>query len=144
MASADELILQMQHLAAQARATREANGARVGMERLKSSAQKMAYEKQTEVDALEQAVSGAEERIEQLRQGGVQGDEAKEFLALTKLVEDSKKQLVKSRAQLNFALDRMEVAERAEYQAFHAEVRAETHGQLADDPNSNLPLPSKD
>lgn len=141
MASADELILQMQHLAAQARATRQANGARSGLDRLKSSAQKLAFEKQTEVDALDQAISGAEDRIAELRKDGVQGAEAKEFLALSTLIDDSKKQLVKARAQLNFALDRMEVAERAEYEAFHAEVRAETHGQLADDPLSNQPVP---
>lgn len=141
MASADELILQMQHLAAQARATRQASGARAGLDRLKSSAQKLAFEKQTEVDALEQTISGAEDRITQLREGGVKGDEAKEFLALSTLVDDSKKQLVKARAQLEFALDRMELVERREYEAFHAEVRAETHASMAEDPLSNKPLP---
>ena len=137
MASADELILQMQHLAAQARATREASGSRVGLERLKSAAQKLAFQKQTEVDTLEQTIRGAEDRLDELRKGGVQGDEAKEFLALSKLVDESKKELVKARAQLEFALDRMEVVERQEYEAFHAEVRAEHHGQLADDPFFN-------
>ena len=137
MASADELILQMQHLAAQARATREASGSRVGLERLKSAAQKLAFQKQTEVDTLEQTIRGAEDRLDELRKGGVQGDEAKEFLALSKLVDESKKELVKARAQLEFALDRMEVVERQEYEAFHAEVRAEHHGQLAEDPLFN-------
>ncbi|MDP3237699.1 MAG: hypothetical protein Q8S33_33020 [Myxococcales bacterium] len=137
MASADELILQMQHLAAQAKATRAASGQRAGLDRLKSSTQKMAFEKQTEVDALTQAISGAEERVEELRKGGIVGDEAKEYVALRNLIDDSKKQLVKSNAQLQFALDRMELMERREYEAFHAEVRAETHGQLAEDPLFN-------
>ena len=139
MASADELILQMQHLAAQAKATRAASGPRAGLDRLKSSVQKMAYEKQTEVDALTQAIAGAEERVEELRKGGIVGDEAKEYVALRNLIDDSKKQLVKSNAQLQFALDRMELVERREYEAFHAEVRAETHGQLAEDPLFNKP-----
>jgi len=139
MASADELILQMQHLAAQAKATRAASGRRAGLDRLKSSAQKMAFEKQTEVDALSSAISGSEERVEQLRAGGIVGDEAKEYVALRNLIDDSKKQLVKANAQLQFALDRMQAVERREYEAFHAEVRAETHGQLADDPLFNKP-----
>lgn len=137
MSSADELILQMQHLAAQARASREASGQRAGLDRLKSAAQKLAFQKQTEVDTLEQTISGAEDRLQELRKDGVVGDEAKEFLALSTLVDDSKKQLVKARAQLEFALDRMEVVERREYEAFHAEVRAESHGQLAEDPLFN-------
>ncbi len=137
MASADELILQMQHLAAQAKATRAASGQRAGLDRLKSSTQKMAYEKQTEVDALTQAIAGAEERVDELRKGGIVGDEAKEYVALRNLIDDSKKQLVKSNAQLQFALDRMELVERREYEAFHAEARAETHGQLAEDPLFN-------
>lgn len=131
MASADELILQMQHLAAQARAMRQASGARGGLERLKSSAQKLAYEKQLEVDRLQAAIEGAEARMAELKKDGIQGDEAKEYLALGKLVDDAKKQLVKSRAQLEFALDRMEVVERREYEASQAELRAETHAVLA-------------
>jgi hypothetical protein len=148
MASADELILQMQHLAAQAKATRAASGQRAGLDRLKSSVQKMAFEKQTEVDALTAAIAGAEERVEALRAGsaptetggrGIVGDDAREYVALRNLIDNSRKQLVKSNAQLQFALDRMEVVERREYEAFHAEVRAETHGQLAEDPLFNKP-----
>lgn len=134
MASADELILQMQHLAAQVRATRDANALRAGLARLGTAAQKLAYEKQSEVDALEAAISGAQARVDELKAGGVQGDEAKEYLALSQLIDDSKKQLVRANAQLNFALDRMEVSERTAYEAFNAEARAEAHGQLADDP----------
>ena len=46
---------------------------------------------------------------------------------------DAKKRLIRARAQLNFALDKMNDVERKEYEAFHAEVRAETHGALAED-----------
>lgn len=143
MASADELILQMQHLAAQARATRESSGHRAGLDRLKSSAQKLAFEKQTELDGLQQAIDGAEARVAQLRAAsttggsGLVGDDAKEYLALMNLIESSKKQLIKTNAQLSFALERMQAAERREYEAFHAEVRAATHGQLAEDPLFN-------
>jgi len=35
---------------------------------------------------------------------------------------------------LNFALDRMDDAERREWEALQAEARAETHARLADDP----------
>jgi hypothetical protein len=134
MASADELILQMQHLAAQAKAMRQASGSRANLDRLKSSAQKMAFEKQQELDRLQAALDGAEARMAELKKDGIAGDEATEYLALGRLSDDAKKQLVRTRAQLEFALDRMEAVERREYEAFHAEVRAETHGHLADDP----------
>lgn len=134
MSSADELILQMQHLAAQAKAMRQASGSRAGLDRLKSVAQKMAFEKQSELDRLQAALDGAEARMAELKKDGLAGDEAAEYLALGRLCDDTKKQLVRTRAQLEFALDRMEVVERREYEAFHAEVRAESHGQLADDP----------
>jgi hypothetical protein len=48
-------------------------------------------------------------------------------------MDEAKKRLVKARAQLNFALDQMTEVERREFEAFHAEVRAETHGALADE-----------
>lgn len=134
MASADELILQMQHLAAQARAMRTVAAARDGLDRLKSSAQKLAAQKQLEIDQLDAAVTGADERLAVIKQNGVTGDEAKEYVALSDLIAKAQKQLVKSRAQLEFALERMEAVERREYEAFHAEVRAEHHGQLAADP----------
>ena len=41
---------------------------------------------------------------------------------------------MKARARLNYALDRMDEVERREWEALQAEARAETHGQLADDP----------
>jgi hypothetical protein len=64
---------------------------------------------------------------------GVTPAEAPEFLKYKAQIDDAKKRLIRARAQLNFALDRMTEVERKEYQAFHAEVRAETHAALAED-----------
>jgi hypothetical protein len=135
--STDELILKMQHLEAQAKATREAEALRTGVDRLKTAAQKLAAESQREVERLEKAQDEAEKQMEQLKEGGVQGDEAPRYLAARAQADDAKKQLVRARAKLNFALDQMTEVERREYEAFHAELRAETHGQLAEDPLFN-------
>ncbi len=48
--------------------------------------------------------------------------------------QDARARAVKARARLNFALDQMDEAERSEWEALQADARAETHGQLADDP----------
>lgn len=131
--SADDLILKMQHLEAQARATVEANAQRAGLERLKSAAQKQAWKSQAEVAALEKLELESDARLEELRQGGVSPEEAPEWVKVKAQMDDAKKRLVRARAQLNFFLDRMGEVERREYEAFHAEVRAETHGHLAED-----------
>ena len=132
--SADELILKMQHLEAQARATLDAKASRSGLERLKSQAQKLAWKTQAEVTALEKVRDESEARLDEIRKDGVTREEAPEFVKVKAAIDDAAKRLVKARAQLNFALDRMSEVERREYEAFHAEVRAETHGQLAEDP----------
>lgn len=132
--SADELILKMQHLEAQARATLDAKASRGGLELLKSQAQKLAWKTQAEVGALEKVRDEGEARLDELRKDGVSRDEAPEFVKVKAAIDDAAKRLIRARAQLNFALDRMSEVERREYQAFHAEVRAETHGQLAEDP----------
>lgn len=131
--SADDLILKMQHLQAQARTDLEARAARAGVERLKSAAQRLAWTSQKEVADCETVERDGEARLEALRVGGVTSDEAPEYVAVKARIDDAKKRLVKARAQLNFALDRLSEAERREYEAFHAEVRAETHGHLAND-----------
>jgi hypothetical protein len=137
--SADDLILSMQHLEAQAKATREAEALRTGVERLKSAAQRLAYQAHREVAAAEKSQADAEAQLEQIKVGGVQSDEAPAFVAARNQAEEAKKQLIGARARLNFALDQMSEIERREYEAFHAEVRAETHGQLAEDPQFNKP-----
>ncbi|MBK7860903.1 MAG: hypothetical protein IPJ65_20320 [Archangiaceae bacterium] len=130
--SADELISKMQHLEAQARATLEAKSARDGLDRLKSAAQKLAWKTQAEVTALEKVRDDGDARLEEIRKDGVTPQEAPEFVKVRAAIEDANKRLIRARAQLNFALDRMSEVERREYEAFHAEVRAETHGHLAD------------
>ena len=66
-------------------------------------------------------------------------DEADELILKMQHLEAqaAKTRLVKARARLNFALDQMEEAERAEWEALQAEARAEAHGQMADDPLFN-------
>lgn len=135
--SPDELILKMQHLAAQAKESQNARGMRDGLDRLKSVAQKMAWKEQIEVNALEKQQHEAEDQMEKLRQGGVTSEESTEFVTAKARADDAKKQLIKARARLNFALDKMSEVDRREFQAFHAEVRAETHGQMAEDPLFN-------
>lgn len=137
--SADELILKMQHLEAQARATLESKAASGGLERLKSQAQKLAWKTQAEVTALEKVRDDGEARLEELRKDGVASHEAQEYVKVKAAIDDAAKRLVRARAQLNFALDRLSEAERREYEVFHTEVRAETHGQLAEDPTFKGP-----
>lgn len=139
--SADDLILKMQHLQAQAQNALEARASRAGVERLKSAAQKLAWQTQKEVAECEHTVESGDARLEELRVGGVTSEEAPEYVAVRAKIDDAKKRLVKARAQLNFALDRMSEVERHEYQAFHAEVRSETHGALAEDLTSSKPEP---
>ncbi len=135
--TADELILKMQHLEAQAKTSREADRLRGSADRLKSAAQKLAYESQREVTALEKAQGEADNELEAIKVDGVQSAEAPAFVAARNKGEDARKQLIRSRAKLNFALDQLSEVERREYEAFHAEARAETHGQLAEDPLFN-------
>lgn len=135
--SADELILQMQHLEAQAKTSREAERLRGSADKLKTAAQKLAFASQAEVTALEKAQEEAEKQLEQIKVDGVLPAEAPAWLAAKAKGDDAKKQLVKARAKLNFALDQLSEADRREYEAFHAEARAQTHGQLAEDPLFN-------
>lgn len=135
--SPDELILKMQHLEAQAKESQNARALRGNVDRLKSAAQKLAWTAQKEVATLEQQQAEAEAQIDKLREGGVTSDEATAFVGARGRMEDAKKQLIKARARLNFALDQMSEVDRREYEAFHAEVRAETHGQMAEDPLFN-------
>jgi hypothetical protein len=111
---ADELILKMQHLEAQARAQEQARSGTARAERLKSAAQRIAFDAQQEVAAAEAAPNAAAPGSQEAR--------------------DAHTRLVKARARLNFALDQMDEAERQEYLVLQAEARAETHGQLSDDP----------
>jgi molybdopterin-guanine dinucleotide biosynthesis protein len=135
--SADELILKMQHLEAQATTAREAERLRGSADQLKSAAQKLAAASQREVTELEKVQEEAERELDAIKVDGVQSSEAPAFVAARNKGEEARKGLVKARAKLNFALDQLSESERREYEAFHAEARAQTHGQLAEDPMFN-------
>lgn len=132
---ADELILKMQHLEAQARAQEEARKKQAGSERLRTAAQQLAFESRRELQEAEAAQRVAEEKQERARAAGLPPLEAADLLAQGKAeAQEARTRAIKARARLNFALDRMDEVERREWEAFQAEARAETHAQLADDP----------
>ena|SRR5437868_1217487 len=132
---ADELILKMQHLEAQARAQGQARSGQLRADQLKTQAQKMAFEAQQELAKAEQDVAAAEEQQGRARTGGLPPLQAADLLSEGKTAaQEAQSRRVKWRARLNFALDKMDEAERREWEALQAEARAETHAQLADDP----------
>ncbi|HZX94711.1 MAG TPA: hypothetical protein VFE90_09365 [Myxococcales bacterium] len=132
---ADELILKMQHLEAQARAEETARAKQGGADRLRTRAQQMAFEARQELEAAEAAQQGAEAKEQRARTPGVPPLEAADLLAEGKAeAQEARARIVKARARLNFALDKMDEAERAEWEALQADARAEAHGQLAEDP----------
>ncbi len=139
---ADELILKMQHLEAQAREQEKARSAQAGAGELKSKAQKLAFESQQELAAAEEALRVAEEKQARARDPATPPLEAADLLVQGKAeAQDARTRVVKARARLNFALDQMDEAERREWQALQAEARAETHAQMAEDPLFNKPKP---
>jgi len=132
---ADELILKMQHLEAQARAQQDARTKQAGVAGLRTAAQRLAAESQQELAAAEAAEKAAAEKQERARSGGVPPLQAADLLAHGKSeANEARTRAVKAHARLNFALDRMDEAERREWEALQAEARAETHAQLAEDP----------
>jgi len=132
---ADELILKMRHLEAQARAQQEARAKQSGTERARSAAQQLALEARREVEEAEAAQTAAEEKQQRARTPGLSPLEAADLLKEAKQEEqEARTRLVRARARLNFALDRMDEADRRDWEALQAEARAETHAQLADDP----------
>ena len=131
--SADDLILKMQHLEAQAKASLEAGRLRVGLERLKTAAQRLAVKEQAEVAALEKRQADAEAEMETLGKEAMRPEKAPAWVSARQRAEESKRALVHARAQLNFALDKMSDVERREFEAVNAELRAQIHGDVAND-----------
>jgi exonuclease VII small subunit len=141
--SADDLILQMQHLAAAAKAGQAAHAQEGRTTRLRTKAQQMAAAAQTEVDHAERDQKAAEEKLAQAREPGRAPLEAADlFTAGRALAADAKTRLVKARARLNFALDQMDEADRRDYQTLQLEAAAEAHAQLAEsgDDSSRMPV----
>ena len=132
---ADELILKMQHLEAQARAQQEARAKQSGDGRVKTAAQQLAFEARQQLEESEAAQKLADDKLQRARTGGLSPLEAADLLAQGKAEgQEARTRAVKARARLNLALDRMDEVERREWEALQAEARAETHAQLADDP----------
>ena len=132
---ADELILKMQHLEAQARAQQDARAKQSGAGRVKTAAQQLAFEARQQLEVAEAAQRVAEDKQERARTAGLAPLEAADLLAQGKAeAQEARTRAIKARARLNFALDRMDDAERHEWEVLQAEARAETHALLADDP----------
>jgi hypothetical protein len=132
---ADELILKMQHLEAQARAQEQARSDQGAAEKLKTKAQRMAFDARQELETAEAAQKLADDKLARARAGTLPPLEAADLLLAGKSeAQEARTRVVKARARLNYALDQMDEAERREWQALQADARAETHGQLADDP----------
>ncbi len=137
---ADELILKMQHLEAQAREQQKARSSGDRAQKLKTRAQQMAFEAQQEVDKQSAALEAAEAKQAKARDPAAQPLEAADLLVQGKSeAQDAHTALINARARLNFALDQMDEAERGEWEALQAEAHAEAHGQMADDPLFNKP-----
>jgi len=131
----DELILKMQHLEAQVRAQREAEALASRGKALKTRAQQIAWDAQTELSAAEAQQREGEEKLQRARDPGLKPIAAADLLEeARRLAEEARTRIVKARAKLNFALDQMDEADRREYEAVRAEARAEAHAQMADDP----------
>src|SRR3954462_13736067 len=102
---ADELILKMQHLEAQARAQREARDEQAGAERVKSAAERLASESRKELEEAEAAARAASEKEERARAAGVPPLEAADLLVAARSeAQEARSRAVKARARLNYAL----------------------------------------
>src|SRR2546430_14243127 len=81
---ADELILKMQHLEAEARAREEARRLEERGRSLKSRAQQMAWAAQIELDSAEKEQREGEEKIERAKAPGMPPLDAAELLTVGK------------------------------------------------------------
>ena len=129
---ADELILKMQHLEAQARAQEQARNQEGRAGQLRSKAQQMAFDAQQELTVAQAALDAAGWKQAKARDPGTPPLQAADLLVEGKAeAQDAHTRVVQARARLNFALDQMDEADRAGWEAMQADARAETHGQLA-------------
>src|SRR6267378_2248833 len=77
---ADELILKMQHLEAQARAQQDARAKQSGAGRVKTAAQQLAFEARLQLEEAEAAQRLAEDKQDRARTAGLPPLEAAELL----------------------------------------------------------------
>ena len=115
---ADELILKMQHLEAQARAQQEARAKQSGDGRVKTAAQQLAFEARRQLEESEAAQKLADDKLQRARAGGLSPLEAADLLAQGKAeAQEARTRAVKARARLNLALDKMDEVERREWES---------------------------
>ena len=109
--------------------------ARVGSlraDKLKTQALKLAAQAQADLETAEKKLAEGEAKLQTARTPGLPPLEAADLLtAGRQLVQENKPAVVKARAKLNFALDRMDDADREAWKALQAEARADAHAQLA-------------
>ncbi len=129
----DDLILQMQHLVAEARASTAARSIGDRAARLKTQAQTLAAQAQEELESAQKAQADGEAMLSRARTPGLAPLEAADLLVAGRTqAQDGKTRAIKARARLDFALSRMDEAEREEWNAMQAQAAAETHAQLAE------------
>src|SRR4051812_9661656 len=114
---ADELILKMQHLEAQARAQEEARRLAGRGKSLRTRAQQVAWAAQVELDAAEKEQREGEEKVQRARAAGLTALDSAGLLAEgRRLADEGRTRAVKARAKLNYALDQMDEADRRDYE----------------------------
>lgn len=130
----DDSILKMQHLGAQAKTEIAERSAQGAADTLKTRAQKLAFEAQEEMRAAQSQLAAAEAKQAEARLPEKPRLEAADLLTQGKSeARDAQTRLIKARARLEFALDKMDAAERKAWDALQASARADAHGQLADE-----------
>ena len=128
----DDLIQQMQHLEASTKAAGQARVGNLRADKLKTQAMKVAAAAQADLDVSQKKLEEGEAKLLKARTPGLPPLEAADLLTEGRaLVTEHKPSVIKARAKLNFALDRMDDADRAAWEALQAEARAEAHAQLA-------------
>src|SRR5205814_10543990 len=102
---ADELILKMQHLEAQARAQQDARTRQAGVAGLRTAARRLADESRRELAGAEVALKAAEGKQERARSGGLSPLEAADLPVQGKAeAHQGKGAAIKARARPAFAL----------------------------------------
>src|SRR5207249_9707964 len=130
----DDLLLQMQHLEASARAAEKARVGQISADKLKTRALRVAGAAQAELDEAQKELAEGEAKMQRARTPGMDPRQAGELHSEGRLlVEKWKPAVIKARAKLNFALDAMDEADRRSWEALQAEAHAEAHAQLADE-----------
>jgi len=138
----DDLILKMQHLEAEAREAQTAHHLGGRSTGLKSRAQQMAAQAQTDLEAAQKEQAEGETAVQRARTPGLAPLEAADLLVGGRAkAQEGKTRVVKARARLDFALGQMDEADHQAWDAMQAEARAETHASLAESGADSSKMP---